>query len=194
MNVTERRSIRRELFLPRRKWDTLPVRHVTLTTIERPQAMPILTMFRVIQWPLIPPSPLGYLYFLSLLVLAIGSGCQRGPEIVPVEGVVKFEGQPLRYGTVHFQPLKGQPAIGHIQPDGSFRMTTFKLNDGATVGMNKVKITAFQSQDPSNPPAVGEQSLGKSMIPERYNLADQSGLTADVKPSDNPPFVFELKK
>jgi hypothetical protein len=121
-------------------------------------------------------------------------GCERGPKIVPVEGSVRFEGAPLRFGSVSFQPARGQPAIGHIQPDGTFRMTTFKLNDGATVGPNKVRITAYQSQDPANTPTAGEQSLGKLLIPERYTFYDQSGLTADVKPSENQPFVFELTK
>lgn len=125
-----------------------------------------------------------------LPILAVG--CERGPTVVPVTGSVKYHGKPLEFGTVMFQPAQGQPARGTIQPDGSFTISTFKEGDGATVGLNRVRISCYESQRPQATPQVGEQSLGKLLIPQRYTLFDQSGLTADVKESGNEPFVFEL--
>lgn len=128
------------------------------------------------------------------LALALTSGgCRRGPEIVSVSGKVTFNGQPLKFGSVTFQPQKGQPARGEIQSDGTFTLSTFKPGDGAVVGPHKVRVACYESQRAPANTGGGEQSLGKLLIPVKYTFFDQSGLTAEVKPSDNAPFLIELK-
>lgn len=134
----------------------------------------------------------GLVLMWSALALAEG-GCHRGPEIVPVSGKVTYNGQPLKFGSVTFQPQKGQPARGEIQSDGTFTLSTFKPGDGAVVGPHKVRVACYESQRAPAKTGGGEQSLGKLLIPVKYTFFDQSGLTADVKPSDNAPFVWELK-
>lgn len=119
------------------------------------------------------------------------AGCQRGPTVVPVEGRVTYEGKPLEFGTVTFQPPQGQPAKGKIQSDGTFTLSTFAPGDGAVVGTHKVRITCYESQR-APVAASGERTLGKLLIPRRYTLFDQSGLTAEVKPQGNEPLWFEL--
>ncbi len=132
------------------------------------------------------------LRMLMLVVAVACGGCNRGPQIVPVRGLVTYEGKPLEYGTITFQPAQGQPAKGVIQPDGSFVLSTFRQGDGAVVGEHKVRVTCYESQRPGAQPSVGEQTLGKLLIPRRYTLFDQSGLTADVNGSDNQPIEFHL--
>jgi hypothetical protein len=123
----------------------------------------------------------------------VGSvGCNRGPEIVPVTGKVLYNGQPLQFGSVTFQPVRGQPARGEIQSDGTFELSTFRPGDGAVVGAHKVKIACYESQNPAAVKGPGEQSLGRSLIPAKYTLLDQSGLTADLRSENSEPFVFEL--
>lgn len=129
---------------------------------------------------------------LGLLIL-LASGCRRGPAMAPASGKVTYNGQPLKFGSVTFQPSSGQPARGEIQSDGTFSLSTYKLNDGAAIGPHKVKIACYESQRAPKPAGGGEQTLGKSLIPTNYTLFDQSGLTADVRPGNNEPFVFELK-
>lgn len=128
----------------------------------------------------------------TALLVGFVAGCHREPTLVPIQGTVRFNGKPLEFGTVTFQPGKGQPAIGHLRPDGSFSMSSFKSNDGATIGLNKVRITCYESQNPAAVAKGGDQPLGKLLIPERYTFFDRSGLVADVKPSGNSPFLFEL--
>jgi hypothetical protein len=124
--------------------------------------------------------------------VAVVPGCDSGPKVVPVSGKVLYHGKPLQFGTVMFQPPTGQPAIGEIRPDGTFSLSTFRPNDGAVVGKHKVRIACYESQRGGGPKGPGEQSLGKLLIPQRYTLFDQSGLTAEVREDSNEPFVFEL--
>jgi hypothetical protein len=112
--------------------------------------------------------------------------------MAPVTGKVLFNGRPLEFGSVVFQPPSGQPAQGEIQADGSFTLSTYRANDGAVVGPHKVRITCYESQRPGTVKGPGEQTLGKSLIPEKYTLFDQSGLTADVTAARTEPFVLTL--
>lgn len=134
----------------------------------------------------------GQVLLWSALTLAEG-GCGRGPEMAPVSGKVTYNGQPLKFGSVTFQPQKGQPARGEILSDGTFTLSTFKAGDGAAVGTHKVRVACYDSQRAPAQAGGGEQSLGKLLIPVKYTVFDQSGLTANVKPTENAPFLFELK-
>lgn len=134
--------------------------------------------------------------FRAWLVIAptllITSGCDQGPTMVPVSGKVIYNGKPLEFGTVTFQPPSGQPARGEILNDGTFTLSTYRPNDGAVIGLHKVRITCYESQKPNAPKSPGEQSLGNLLIPLNYTLFDQSGFTADVTKDRNDPFVFEM--
>jgi hypothetical protein len=112
--------------------------------------------------------------------------------MVPVTGKVLYNGNPLEFGSVTFQPPRGQAARGKIQSDGAFSLSTYEPGDGAVVGLHKVRITCYESQRAPLTPGAGEQSLGKLLIPTRYTLFDQSGLTADVQTGQSEPFLFEL--
>lgn len=126
--------------------------------------------------------------------VAVLFGCNSKPAIAPVSGKILYNGQPLPYGNVVFQPSKGQPAGGAVQPDGSFRLSTFSEYDGAIVGPHKVRVSCYASQRPSAKAnkGGGEATLGESLIPSQYGFADSSGLTADITPEGNDSLVFEL--
>jgi hypothetical protein len=127
-----------------------------------------------------------------LIVVAMIAGCNRGPKMVPVTGKVVYNGRPLEFGSITFQPPGGQPAQGDIQSDGTFSLSTYRLNDGAVVGKHKVRVACYESQKPGSPKGQGEQTLGKSLIPDKYTFFDLSGLTADVSENFKEPLVFEL--
>ena len=129
------------------------------------------------------------LQFFALVVLA---GCNRGPKMVPVTGKVIYNGHPLEFGTVMFQPSHGQAAQGDIQPDGTFSLSTHRLNDGVVLGTHKVRIACYESMRPGAAKGPGERSLGKPLVPEKYTTFDLSGLTADVSDTSTNDFTFEL--
>ncbi|WP_428305137.1 hypothetical protein [Lacipirellula sp.] len=121
-------------------------------------------------------------------------GCGAKPEVVPVSGKVTYNGQPLPYGTVGFQPPQGQPSGAAIQPDGTFKLSTFAEFDGAKPGSYKVKVSCYASQSPSEraKPRTGEFSTGASLIPEKYAFVDRSELTAEVPADGTDAIVLEL--
>ncbi len=75
------------------------------------------------------------------LVLA-GSGCGAAKEKpVPVEGIVRLDGQPLAGASVLFSPVEGGlPASAVTQDDGAFQLACSK-GEGAFPGDYKVVIT-----------------------------------------------------
>ena len=132
-------------------------------------------------------------FFLgSFLLIAWATGCSRGPEIVPVSGKVLYNGEPLKFGGVMFQPNAGQPARAAIQPDGTFVLTTDSLSDGATVGRNRVRVTCYDSQNPNATPSEGEAALGRLLIPKKYTDIDTSGIEIDIPRGGKSDIVIEL--
>src|SRR5262245_12689786 len=98
--------------------------------------------------------------FLWLALLVALPGCNRSPvDIAPVYGKVTIDNKPLFQGKVMFAPVAkgnsvnpGKPAWGNIQPDGSFRLTTYKNNDGAIVGEHMVTIMNSDEKLPKGVP------------------------------------------
>jgi hypothetical protein len=130
-------------------------------------------------------------FALAMFTLVCLAGCNRGPKMTPVTGKVNYNGRPLEFGVVMFQPPSGQPAQGEIQPDGTFSLSTYRWNDGVVLGKHKVRIAYYESMRPGVAKGSGERTLGKPLVPEKYTLFDQSGLTADVD-ENNHEFTFEL--
>lgn len=129
--------------------------------------------------------------FLILSVAAV-AGCGGGDSnLAHVEGVVRVNGELLKAGRVVFQPEQaGLNALGRINPDGTFTLTT-KDVDGALIGMHKVAIVAAQAPAGRPDPSAGPQPV-TWLAPERYAAVGTSELTYEVKPGDNHP-EFDLK-
>jgi hypothetical protein len=113
------------------------------------------------------------------IVLAGLVGCGRsGPTLVPVEGQVTFQGQPLKTGSLLFQPdaAKGNSSTltpsGTIGPDGRYKLYT-QERPGAPPGWYKVGIVA-QEAPPNDPYAM------RSLIPQRYGDPQTSGISIEV--------------
>jgi len=142
--------------------------------------------------------------YWALVVMLVGVGligCSGGPALpktIPVSGVVKLKGQPVKNASVGFLPVnRGRPAVGSTDAGGNFRLTTFKTGDGAIPGDYKVTITAYEQ----NPGEVGEGGVidekiaakpRKWRVPEKYSNSSTSGLKASVSPSSKE-FTFNLE-
>ena len=136
---------------------------------------------------------LAALPLVAVLVASLGCGGDRMP-VAEVEGKVLYQGEPLEFGSVIFQPEQGPLAKGQIGPDGAFELSTYGDGDGAVIGTHKVRIACFESMAPDAPepdPSKGEPTLGASLIPRRYTNLATSPLEIEVK-ADNEPLVIEL--
>ncbi len=134
--------------------------------------------------------------FVVVAVIAASfNGCDNERPLAPVTGKVTYRGEPLKFGTVMFQPPSGQPATASIQPDGTFALETRGEGEGAAVGMCKVRVTCYEGQNPvsRSAPSGDEGGFGKSLIPEKYLDYDTSEITVEVKPGINDPVTIELK-
>jgi hypothetical protein len=137
--------------------------------------------------------PIRYFALWSAFALAL-VGCRDTSHLAPLSGKVTYKGQPLEFGSVMLQPVQGgEFSRADIQSDGSFVLQTPDGNDGATIGLNRVRVTCFPGQKPGAPiDTSGDIKLGKSLIPEKYNNFSSSELTIDVLPEENPSFLIEL--
>jgi hypothetical protein len=125
-------------------------------------------------------------------VLGCGGG-QKAAEIVPVKGVVKYQGKPVPKLSVGFVPENGTLAYGTTDDNGQFALTTNKPGDGATVGTYKVAIKYVPDEIPAMPGFPGSEKKVTSTIPEKYANAETSGLKRTVeKDGVENNFTFEL--
>src|SRR5437870_3996017 len=92
------------------------------------------------------------LLFLSIL------GCQSGPKVVPVKGMVTRNGQPLKRLTVNFFPEDdSRPSTTRTDDEGRFELSYDQAQKGACVGRHKI-VVAFL---PTNPIEEMDMAAGR---------------------------------
>src|SRR5262249_44449760 len=120
---------------------------------------------------------------LATLLLSGTAGCTQNseahPQTVTVKGKVTYLGRPLMRGPINFLPDDGRPAIGEIQADGSYSLSTFNSGDGAVLGHHRVVVTSTDG-DPTIMPGSPGYRPPKELVPKKYMAADSSGLEANV--------------
>lgn len=87
---------------------------------------------------------------MSLAIVAIGCGGGSDDRATAtVIGKVTSKGQPVTGGGLTFSPISADPkvppgksAAGAIQPDGTYKLSTYKQDDGAVVSKHKVTFSA----------------------------------------------------
>ena len=124
---------------------------------------------------------------VAACLLAVG--CGRRVALVPAEGRVTLDGKPLEFGAIMVQPTAGPAAQGKINSDGTFRLGTFKPDDGAIPGQATVRVNC--RKDVTQP--GGERAYGPSLIPDRYGRFDTSGLTVEIK-AGMKPLTIDLSR
>jgi major membrane immunogen (membrane-anchored lipoprotein) len=142
------------------------------------------------------------------LVAIVGCGSDDGlGDRYAVKGKVTYKGEPLKQGKISFYPVTPDPkginsgAFGNIE-NGTYSLSTRGDDDGAFPGEYTVSIVArdvdmskaaanvkggvFKQDDVSK-----AYRTAKSLIPQKYEVAETSGLKASVKSSSNS-IDFEL--
>jgi len=158
---------------------------------------------------------------IALLGVLLAAGCggkvdgdAGRQKVYRVKGKITMGGGPVANASVSFSPRDKQPAAtARTGADGSYSLTTYDGGDGAAAGDYVVLVTKsapaagsparLGSHDPNNipnanamhsgPTGAGASSDSGSLLPEKYSRADQSDLTATVKPDAENEFNFELK-
>ncbi len=135
-----------------------------------------------------------------LAIAAVGCGGAahdpNRPKTVPVTVVITYQQKPVEGATVSFVAEgAGHSATALTDASGRAALTTFATGDGAVpgkyrVGVSKVFIETLQNpNDPGGPPLGSKQVHG---VPQRYNDAAKSGLTAEVTDGGKNEFPFAL--
>ncbi len=165
---------------------------------------------------------MNYLLVLGLVVVVAGcSGLGGGgdrPNTVKVTGKVIYNGTPVAGALVTFAPKDakvGRAAAGSTDDTGTYKLTTFTSGDGAVpasyqISVSKTLTEGGPQEDLSglSPQERNERaykqhysSVGKkaaapkttSLLPKKYSIASDSGLTAEVTSGGPNDFTFELK-
>jgi hypothetical protein len=101
------------------------------------------------------------------------AGCGRAPfPVAPVHGKVTVDGKPLSTGKILFAPVAqgenmdaGKWAIGALQPDGSFVLSTYGENDGAVVGEHWATVVSSPNA-PASVPKFGRVKVPRKIVVE----------------------------
>ena len=138
------------------------------------------------------------------VLLAIGCSRDTGnrPKVVPVRGVVLFNGQALAGAHVTFTNAQLQlSSYARTDADGKFALTTFEPGDGAapgpqTVSVSKVQVVTHVDPNVDRTTMLPREKLKEPerrwLIPERYGSMATSGLTAEVSERGKNDVVLEL--
>lgn len=152
------------------------------------QAEPAKSLFAGVTWL--------FGYALTIVAIALTSGCGGGIPTYPVQGQVEFEdGSPVKFGTIEFlnRELKLN-ARGEINRDGSFTVGTFKVDDGAVAGVHEVTIQQFVTIPLTASQDVQIKHDHGKLVADAYRTYDQSDLTVTVEKSGQNQIKLVVKE
>jgi hypothetical protein len=121
-------------------------------------------------------------FLIAWLMVGPLAGCSNTPPVGAVSGTITVKGKPVAYGSVMFVPETGPTAAGTIQPDGSYRLTTFRPHDGALVGAHKVVVEAYTITKSRVP---DQDDMAQPASHKKYYNVATTPLTATVQPGSN---------
>jgi len=144
---------------------------------------------------------------VTLMVLAAAAcGCSakpyqdHRPKVVPVSGVVRYNGKPLDGARVTFtNSAAGISAYALTDAQGKFTLTTFEPGDGAAPGHYQITVTKaiepVRAAAKTAPPIFrsGGAPQPRWLIPQKYSNLATSKLSADVAETGNDEIVVELQ-
>ncbi len=139
----------------------------------------------------------------ALVLFAVGCGGSDRPDLVPVNGTVLLDGEPVAGAAVAFQLITDEkasykrPSSAMTDAQGNFALQTYIPGDGAPLGNYKVTITKRDvvGELPANYNAENPEATPikyQWVVPREYSEADTSGLQAEVTTAGLDPSVFDL--
>ena len=122
----------------------------------------------------------------------------KRPKVYRAGGIVNLDGKPLDDAiVVYHSQTHNVSAQGTTDKNGRFTLTTFKENDGAADGPQKVVVTKriYVEQktkyDSPNEPSVAK--IPKDLLPLRYAAPTTTDIEVNIASSGKNDAVIELK-
>lgn len=129
---------------------------------------------------------------LACFLILVLSGCGGGGGgLYPVKGKLLYDdGQPVKelagFSVTFTSEKLGKSAVGDIDEDGGFQLTTDRPNDGAIPGEYQVIV--------SQPHLDPERNLNRPPVVDlAYEDPARTDLKATVEPKSNE-FTFRLRR
>jgi hypothetical protein len=132
---------------------------------------------------------------LAFLTCLAGCGGDSGQGVYPVRGRVLYNGQPVANAQVTFHPVgdvrrDALRAVGKVDDQGYFALTSFKDGDGAAAGEYQVTVVWYLAR----PARLGsDETVSANYLPVKYASVETSQLKATVTPGSNELPAYELK-
>src|SRR5215207_384142 len=151
--------------------------HEPAVSVQFPELVTLMTSFRFAA--LVPLAT-------ALLFLI---GCKPEAKRYGVSGVVKYKGEPVKFGTISFRSDDGQTGGAQVV-DGKYEIPAAT---GLPPGKYQVAVTYPDPKAPKpkegEPPGVVAEV--KDLLPDKYN--NKTELTAEIKAESNNVVNFDLK-
>lgn len=133
--------------------------------------------------------------FIAALLALASPGCDRpseGPPTYPVQGVLKVDGKPAEGAQVILHPAggkdfdqRGARPTGRVEADGTFRMTTYQIGDGAPAGRYVVTVYWAEYAESLEP--------SPDRLKGRYGDPAKSTLNVEIQESPTTLPPWDLK-
>lgn len=115
---------------------------------------------------------------ILMVGMVIGCGSNNGLVLAKARGKITHKGEPIKYGSIMFKPEQpGPPAIGSINADGTFVLSTESAGDGAVVGAHRVAVIGLE-EDPS---AGKVEMPDPTTSPREYMVAKTKAATRPIR-------------
>lgn len=149
-------------------------------------------------------------YWLLILGVFLASGCGGGSDkykVFKVTGTVTLDGEAVEGAAVTFMPqsAEGVAAAGTTDASGEYSLQTAGVSKRGAVPGDYTVTVIKQVHTEVNPsgkaPPKGEMPVmspsvtteSTNVLPMKYSIPTQSGLTATVSDSGSNSFDLELK-
>ena len=109
---------------------------------------------------------------IAILLTAL-AGCSRDSNIGEVSGTVTYQGKPVPFAAVEFDPVgEGKNSLGWTDEAGNYTVQYTLSQSGALIGKHTVTLRTYAQE-------------GQSPVPVPPEFGGKGGAVFEVKPGSN---------
>ena len=123
---------------------------------------------------------------LSLcMLLLLSVGCGGDSNVGQVEGVVRFDGDPVTRAMVSFYPADARASVGFTDQEGHYELQYIKNTKGAVIGEHTVTISTKIDREDDPPTSEFGGKGREETMPPKYLERKKSVLVKTVESGRN---------